>query len=232
MFDLGGNTNVVEGGSPAQDQLTTDLLGVLRPFLQGLQGGQTGAGNPFIGLAQQAGGDTQQSAISALQQILSAGPEGLLSAAQPVFQQNLQFGLGALASGAPSTRGSAFGNQAIDFATRQDQAFNLFAEQALQNFQGNQISAAGQLGQIGAQQQNAVLNPTIALLLAALGQGFPDAAIQQNPGIFDFLTLGVQGANALASSGVFDNNDDDPFNQGRTGTVDPITFGGGQAGNF
>ncbi len=228
MFDLGGNTNVVQGGSPAQDQLTTDLLGVLRPFLQG---GLTGAGNPFIGLAQQAGGGTQQSAISALQQILQQGPQGLLDAAQPVFEQNFQFGLGQLANAAPTTRGSAFGNQAIDFATRQDTAFNLFAEQALQNFQGNQISAAGQLGQIGAQQQNAVLNPTIALLLAALGQGFPDAAIQQNPGLFDFLTLGVNAASGLASSGIYDN-DDDPFNQGRTGTVDPITFGGGQAGNF
>jgi hypothetical protein len=200
MFDIGGSTDIVETGSRAQNQLTDDLLALLQPFLQG---GLQGAGNPFIGLAQQAGGGAQGSAISALQQILQAGPEGLLSAAQPVFQQNLQFGLGALAAGAPTTRGSAFGNQAIDFATRQDQAFNLFVEQALQNFQGNQISAAGQLGQIGAQQQQAVLNPTIQLLLGALGQGFPQAAIQQNPGLFDFLGLGVKGLTGLAAGGVF-----------------------------
>lgn len=199
MFDLGGSVDITEGGSQAQQGLTTDLQGVLGPFLQSLASGQ--GGGLFQGIAGQAGGGAQNSAIAALQSILQQGPQGLLNAAQPVFEQNFQFGLSELGAAAPTTRGSAFGNQAIDFATRQDQAFNLFAEQALQNFQGNQISAASQLGQIGNQQQQNVLNPTLQLLLSALGQGFPDPVITQNPGFFDFLSQGITAAGAFAAGG-------------------------------
>jgi len=196
---------VTSGGSPEQNQLTTDLLGVLGPFLQSIQGGQ-GQGNPFSGLANQVGGGAVNPAISALQGILQQGPQGLLAAAQPAFEQNFQFGLSELGAAAPTTRGSAFGNQAIDFATRQNTAFNLFAEQALQNFQGNQISAASQLGNIGLQQQQNVLNPTLQLLLGALGQGFPDPIVTQNPGFFDFLEQGITGLGGLALGGAFEED--------------------------
>lgn len=196
-----GSTSVTDGGSQAQQGLTTDLEGVLGPFLQSLAQGQ--GGGLFQGIAGQAGQGAINPAISALQGILQQGPQGLLNAAQPAFQENFQFGLGQLANAAPTTRGSAFGNQAIDFATRQNTAFNLFAEQALQNFQGNQINAASQLGQIGNQQQQNVLNPTMQLLLGALGQGFPDPIVEKNPGFIDFLGLGLQGATGLATAGLF-----------------------------
>ena len=225
MFDLGGSTEIVDTESAGQkalqgsaggpsnagqsigfgnftfpgtsDQDPSGILGFLLPFLANITDPNA---NPFI---NGIGGPNAnvQGATGALQGILDAGPQGLLNAAQPVFEQNFQFGLGQLASAAPTTRGSAFGNQAIDFATRQDTAFNLFAEQALQNFQGNQISAANQLGNIGLQQQANTLNPTIALLLGALGQAFPDAAIQQNPGLFDFLGLGVKAATGIFGGG-------------------------------
>jgi hypothetical protein len=208
---MSGSTTVREGGSQAQNALTTDLLGVLQPFLQGnLQGGN----NPFFGIAAQAAGPAQQTSIDALTQILNQGPQGLLDAGQQQFQQNLQFGLGALANAAPATRSSAFGNQAIDFATRQDNAFNLFAEQALQNFQGNQISAANQLAGISAQNQNAVLNPTIQLLLGALGQGFPDPFIEQKQGFGATLGQIATGVGGLALGG-----------------VNPLSFLGGGGGN-
>lgn len=225
MFDLGGSTSITEGGSQAQQGLTTDLMGVLGPFLQSLQGGQ--GGGLFQGISGQAGGGAVNPAISALQGILQQGPQGLLAAAQPAFEQNFQFGLGQLGAAAPTTRGSAFGNQAIDFATRQNTAFNLFAEQALQNFQGNQISAAGQLGQIGLQQQQNVLNPTLQLLLGALGQGFPDPIVTQNPGFLDFLGQGITGLGGLALGGVFGGG-------GGNAATDAtgLTFGGRAGGGF
>ncbi len=198
---MNNDPTITEGGSQAQQGLTTDLQGVLGPFLQSLAQGQ--GGGLFGGIAGQAGGGAIDPAIAALQGILQQGPQGLLNAAQPAFEQNFQFGLGQLANAAPTTQGSAFGNQAIDFATRQNTAFNLFAEQALQNFQGNQISAASQLGQIGNQQQQNVLNPTLQLLLGALGQGFPDPIVTQNPGFLDFLGQGITGLGGLALGGVF-----------------------------
>jgi len=134
------------------------------------------------------------------------GGQGILNALQPVFQQNLGFGLNELANRIPSVRNSAGAIEGADLTSRAMNDFNLFAAQALQQGQQNTLGGLGMLGQLAgqagggqfgrhmqagqlatqrdlgmgslglqAQQQayNQAVNPTLQLLLAALGMATP-----------------------------------------------------------
>lgn len=85
----------------------------------------------------------------------------VIAAQQPMFQENLQRGLGALANAAPSVTNSAFGLQAQDFTRGALRDFNLQNQQAL--YQGMQDQAQQQaatqqflLGSQGLYQQGAL----------------------------------------------------------------------------
>ena len=136
------------------------------------------------------------------------GGQGILAALQPLFQQNLQFGLNALNSSVPSARNSGAAIQGADITSRALNDYNVLAAQAMQQGQQNTLGGLGILGQLAgqagqgqfgrnlqagqlstqrdlgfgnlalqAQQQgyNQAVNPTLQLLLAALGMATPTA---------------------------------------------------------
>lgn len=257
MFKLGGNTDVVDTLSPAQNELlgsagsTKDSPGggMFGPLMRkgggepvqedpsGVLGLLTGllsdplnpANNPFARLLQtNPEFDAATSTFESIIKGTSGQFDELLGSAQPVFQENFDFGLSRLNSAAPTTRGSEFGNQAIDFATRHDNAFNLFAEQAATNLRGQQIQAAGALGQLGQQNIQNFINPTLNLLLSAISAAFgqPNTAVVQQPGFYDYLSQGFQTA-----AGVYTGANGGGGGGGGNVTNSP-GVGGGQAGEF
>lgn len=145
------------------------------------------------------------------------GGQGVVDALQPVFQQNLNYGLNALTNRVPSVRNSGAAIEGADLTSRAVNDFNLLAAQALQQGQQNTLGGLGMLGQLAgqagqgafgrnlaagqlatqrdlglgslglqAQQQayNQAVNPTLQLLLAALGMATPTAfqTVAQNNG--------------------------------------------------
>jgi len=124
---------------------------------------------------------------------------------EPIHQRNVQFGLGQLASAAPLANSSALATQGIDFATQEQQGFNLFAEQAQQNFLKSALEAAGMLGTLGQSAGSAVerryINPITQLMGAAGNYANPRTEVYQPPGALDYFTQIAQaGAAAYSAS--------------------------------
>ena len=136
------------------------------------------------------------------------GGQGIMAALQPLFQQNLKFGLNELTNRVPSVYNSGAAIEGANVTSRALNDYNVLAAQAMQQGQQNTLGglgllgqlagsagggafgrnlAAGQLstqrdlgmGQLGLQQQqqqyNQTVNPTLQLLLAALGMATPTA---------------------------------------------------------
>lgn len=134
------------------------------------------------------------------------GGQGVLNALQPLFQQNLRFGLNELTNRVPSVRNSGAAIEGADLTSRAMNDFNLMGAQAMQQGQQNTLGGLGMLGQLagqagngafgrnlqagqlatqrdlglgslGLQQQqqqwNQTVNPTLQLLLAAMGMATP-----------------------------------------------------------
>ena len=176
--------------NPQSVQDTTDAFS---QFLQGLIQNPTGNA-PFGGLpnfGQQALGQVGGALNPLLQGAGLGAANQVIGAAQPIFNQQNQQGLGQLASAAPSATGSAFGMQGLDFLTRRNQAFDVFAANALQQGQQTALQAGGLFNQLaanaGQQQQAQVINPTLQLLLGGMGFSQPRSQAYKNPGALDYI---------------------------------------------
>jgi len=115
-----------------------------------LQGIGTGAAGSFLNQnpEQQAYNLAQQP----LQNIAQGGAAGgIMGALQPIFQRNLQFGLGELRNFAPSTANQALQRQGTDLTTQALQDFNLLGAQTGLQGQQNQIGALQTLGGLAGQ---------------------------------------------------------------------------------
>lgn len=88
--------------------------------------------------------------------------QGVMQALQPVFNQNLQQGLGQLRSAAPSVFGTGFAGQGVDLTSRALNDFNLLAAQALQQGVSQQQQGLGILGQLAGQAGNNGFNRNLA----------------------------------------------------------------------
>jgi len=200
MFQLGSSVENQQL-NPESVQGTTDQFS---QFLNSLIQNPTGNA-PFGGLQnfgqqafQQAGG-----AISPLFQGAGLGAANqVIGAAQPIFNQQNQQGLAQLGAQAPSATGSAFGLQGLDFLTQRNQAFDVFAANALQQGQQTALQAGGLFNQLaqnaGQQQQAQVVNPTLQLLLGGMGFAQPRTQAFVQPGIIDYVTqLGLAAGGVI-----------------------------------
>lgn len=96
---------------------------------------------------------------------------------RPIFERNLQAQTGVLSAAAPSVRSSAFGNQAIDLATRAGDEFSRLVQEGALNASGQQAALQTQASIANQQAQTAQLGQ----LLSGLGQtgAAGDQAFQQ-----------------------------------------------------
>jgi hypothetical protein len=129
----------------------------------------------------------------------------VLSAAQPIFEQNLDRSLATIKSGRPFS--SATGVLQGDFAQKAMQDFNLFSQQAIESDVNRQLQAAmgilqGGTNFAGVQNQQQGLQAGLFQLLAGLGgqgAGFGQQTFVQSPGFLSQLvgTLSSFGSAAL-----------------------------------
>lgn len=82
------------------------------------------------------------------------GGQGVMQALQPLFQQNLKFGLNALTNSVPSVQNSGAAIEGADVTSRALNDYNLLAAQALQQGQQNTLGGLGILGQLAGQAGN------------------------------------------------------------------------------
>jgi hypothetical protein len=78
----------------------------------------------------------------------------VMAALQPLFQQNLGFGLNALTNSVPSVRNSGAAIQGADLTSRALNDYNVLAAQAMQQGQQNSLGGLGILGQLAGQAGN------------------------------------------------------------------------------
>ena len=178
-----------------------------------------GAGNPFAGggqaMASTLGQNPQGQAVNTLTNLLGGGGVGagqqVINAAQPIFNQNLQAGLGQLSNFAPGRFSTAAQQQGVGLAQNALQDFNLFQAQALQQGQNTEINAA-----------QGILNPFVQAL--GIGAGFGNQSpiesfVQpQGPGLGGFL--GNLAGTALGSFA-------GPLGAAAGGSLGSRLFGGG-----
>lgn len=190
-----------------QDVSTQGQKGVqqdIEPFLRSLfsgagQGGSGGglfnpANNPFARMFSQQNPAMQafnQSQGSLMDIINGNDFANYSAAAQPIHQQNLQFGQGGLNATAPLASSSALATQGIDLTSRANMDFDMLMAQAWQNMTQNRISAAGTYGELGqgasqAQYQD-VINPTVAMMLSGMNYAQPQNIAVQRGGPLDYL---------------------------------------------
>lgn len=199
----GFGTGVSAGGQTIQSGEN------MNPLAQGSgqfpTGTQQGAGTGMIQrLLEQ---NPEQQAFGVAQDFLTGGQggaggllgqspgAGVIGAAEPVFQRNLDFALGRLRNQAPNVFGSGLALQGTDLAGQALQDFNLFSQQAAQQGIGQQLQGLSTLGQLAgpagqnpfqralgagqfglaAREQafNQTVNPTIQMLMAAFQQASP-----------------------------------------------------------
>lgn len=238
-----GQDNTVSSFDPNPPVLQ-DLQQQQADFLQGIFSGD----NPFANMAS----PLQQQATGAISQFLGqpapeqqvfdqlsgdlaglaqgggvGAAQQVIGAAQPIFQQNLDFAQGQLQNAAPGRFSSAFVNQGIDLGSRALQDFNLFQQQALQQGQqtglqaagllGNLASQAGQqpfqrmlgAGQLGAQISQQQISPLLSIMQGGLQFGHPAARqpiVGEGGGVIegdagDVLTGALGGAGTGAAIG-------------------------------
>lgn len=150
----------------------------------------------------------QQTAVagSALANIIQGG-QGVLNAAQPLFQRNLEFALRANREfGGPSRFNAAVARQGGELSQRALGDFNLFSQQVLESGANRQLQALlGGLSGASAfalgQEQN-----RLPLIQQLLGQNFGASVgapiITQGPSAFDvFGQLAALGANFVPGGG-------------------------------
>lgn len=210
--------------------LTPNIQNLLQQFSQGQ--------NPFqqwgqpSGLQQQAGNiwgnylsqpSGLQRTTDQFQQIYgNASPEGVIGAAQPIFQRNLQLGADTLRQAGPRFASNTE-RLVQEQGQRGIQDFNLFAQQAQESARNQQLQAL--MGQTGAQQgafggfggfanqmqgqqlgfQQNLFNQLFGGLL---NSGIGPAVLTQNPGSRQAILqamgqLGGSAIGAFASSSRF-----------------------------
>lgn len=162
--------------------LTNPLQNLLQGFLQSGQLPQ-GMGQPS---------DLQRQSSNAFGNLLNQGNPGtgVIDAAQPVFQRNLQLGADTLRQAGPrfnSNTERLIGNQ----GNQAMQDFNLFQQNVLQQGQQQQLANLVGAGNFGNQMQGQQ-QALISQLLGMSGQlGAGPAVLQQHAGTFDQLMKGL-----------------------------------------
>lgn len=194
---------VLDASSPAQQQMQGYLNPVLMRMLQGGPQGFWQQNLDQNNFEQQS----YESLVPGLLQMFNQGlgpAQSFFDAYAPVHEQQMQFGLGQLGAAAPFAGSSAFATQGIDFANQQMNSFNLFAEQAQQNFLKQALEAAGMIGTLGQQAGTAVerrfTNPLLQSASTSAQYANPRTEVYQQPGFFDYLSQGAQGAAAIAAA--------------------------------
>jgi hypothetical protein len=163
-------------------QLTPQTVDLLNQFLtnpqQAIQGIQ-----PTSDLQKQLGNTFSQLVSGMAPERQTETARGILGAAQPVFQQNLQRGADVIRQGGPRFASAA--NQQIgDLTQRSLNDFNLFAQQALQTQQGLDLQGLAQATQFdqGVTGQNLqMLLPFLQMGMLA-GGAQSAAPLVQDPG--------------------------------------------------
>ena len=211
VVPLGGQMNIMAppngGGSP------TGMPSLPTPGGSGMAS-STGPGMIESLLSQNPEQQTFDFSKNFLQQpggILGQGGNagaGIMAALQPLFQQNLRFGINELTNSVPSVHNSGAAITGADVTSRAMNDYNVLAAQAMQQGQQTSLSGLGMLGQLAGQagngafnralgagqlttqrdlgmsqlnqqqqqqQWNQTVNPTLQLLLAALGMATPTA---------------------------------------------------------
>jgi len=168
--------------------------GALLQFLQ------PGAAQAFLGRTGQLLPEAGQSLLDLIEGGGEAAGQRVIGAAQPVFEENLRFAQGGLASSAASPFSTAFAQQGIDLSSRALRDFNLFQAQQLAGGQERAINAASILAQlVGAEQQG----PLAGLAFASDFFAPIAAKRAQDRGfggfLQDLLKVGVQGGAAGAA---------------------------------
>lgn len=106
--------------------------------------------------------------------------QGVLDAAQPIFQRNMQLGADTLRQAGPrfaSNTERLVGEQ----GNRAMQDFNLFSQQVMQEGINQQLAGAGLAGQVGLGQQSNELGFMGPLLQQMLGTTFGAGGLTQQP---------------------------------------------------
>jgi hypothetical protein len=123
---------------------------------------------------------------------------------QPIFQRNLNDSMTALSNRAPGRYSSALAMEGTDLASRANQDFNVFMNQAMQQGLGQHINLLGQASQTANQQTQLAQNPVLAMLQNVFGFAQPQGkqAIVGNSPIGQIADIGLSGA-GLITSGIF-----------------------------
>ena len=191
--------SAVDISTQGQKNVQSDI----EPFLQNLftaatTGGSGGglfnpASNPFMRMFTQqnpAMRAFEQSEGSLLDIINGGNFDAYAAAAQPIHQQNLQFGQGGLNATAPLASSSALATQGIDLTSRANMDFNLLMEQAWQNMIQDRISAAGTYNKAGQGASQAyaqgVIDPTTRMLLGGMSYAQPSNVAVHRGGPLDY----------------------------------------------
>lgn len=218
----GPSTKRTDINSASLPGLTDPLQGLLKGFLQ--SGGQLPStmGQPSA---------LQQQSSNAFSNLLNQGNPGagVIDAAQPIFQRNLQLGADTLRQAGPrfaSNTERLVGNQ----GTQAMQDFNLFQQNVLQQGQQQQLAnlmGAGNFANAGAAQQQALIQQLLGMS-GSLGAG--PAVLQQNKGGLAniFSALGTAANLGNAFGGMFKPSGS---NAGDGSDMGALTGGrGGQTG--
>ena len=192
---------VIDASTPGQQE----MQGYINPILMRMMNpGQQGIWGQSLSNNNYEAQNYNQLAPGLLQMFNQGlGPaQSFFDAYAPVHQQQMQFGLGQLGAAAPFANSSAFATQGIDFVNQQTNAFNLFAEQAQQNFLKQALEAAGMLGTLGQQAGTAVerryVNPLLQSAATGAQYANPRSEVYQPPGLLDYGSQIAQGAAAIA----------------------------------
>jgi len=120
--------------------------------------------------------------------IFSQNPgQGIMDALEPVFQRNLQFGLGQMANRAPSVSTSAMQLEGTDLTRQALQDFNLLGAQSMQQGVNQQLSGLPTLGGLSNQAGMNPMNRALGVGNLALGGRGQDLQNQQS-----LLNMGQQ----------------------------------------
>lgn len=176
--------------------LSSPLESLLKNFLQSKQ-------NPFASATQPS--DLQRQTAGAYSSLINQGNmgQGVINAAQPIFEQNLQRGADILRQSGPR-----FASNTERLVGEQTQHalndFNLFQANALQQGQQQQLANLVGAGDFGNTMQGQALGFDAQMLSQLLGLagtgGMGPAALIQHQGTFQDIMQGVGGAASLIAA--------------------------------
>jgi hypothetical protein len=185
--------------SKAAKNVQGQLEPFIRQFLQNPQAFGQSFNSPMTGQINHA----LLNAIGGAQNPMGLAGQTVASM-QPIFQRNLNDSLTQLSARAPGRYSSALAMEGTDLASRANQDFNVFMNQALQQGMGQHINLLGQGAQTANQQTQLAQNPVLSMLQNIFGFAQPQGkqAIVGNSPIGQIADIGLSTA-GLLTSGIF-----------------------------